>query len=226
MNFESDHKHPARFSDFQKCNYARCPNGGGRGKEGLIPCIQCFGAVMYCDEECMALDRVEHSLACRAELTRQDIIREDTGKPLLKRRLDQRNMNREMNGGPALMAKILSDLSAEEKATCIVLVPLMYDDHVVLNKSSPVKLLKKTDVAHAVKHSNALRQVYAWYLQHQRDRRGEQFVYVCIYTPDMALAEMIALPDVKAGDSAGSDKLEHTYGQCKCFTHRGSKKDE
>jgi hypothetical protein len=219
MNFESEHQHAVRFSEFQKCNYASCPSDS---KEGLTPCLHCFGAVMYCSAECMARDRVEHCLACRREQTRQDVVLQDTKLTLLERRMRQRNMNRQVKGGPELMAKLINDLSAEEKATNVVFVPLMYDDHALLNPKSPIKLVKKTDMPRAVKHSNALRQAYEWYIKHQRDRKGMPFLYVCIYTPDLALAEMIALPD----DESNSDKLEHHISQCQCLTHRGSKQEE
>ena len=166
----------------------------------------------------MLEDRVNHSLACRRELQRQSNILVDTKTPLIERRIHQRNMSRQYNGGPQLMSNILNDLSGDEKANNVVFVPLDYDDKVKMGPKSPMKLVARSDMARAMKNSDALQQAYKWYIKHMRDRFNERFVYVCVYTPDVALVEMIALPDNSKNETG--DKLEHMLCQCSCPTHR------
>lgn len=172
---------------------------------------------MYCSEECMYSDRVDHSLECKRVLHEQVT---SGGRPLIESRVLQRNMSKPHNGGPKLLANLLAELTAAEREKNIVFVPLPFDKSVLLGPKSPVLLLEKPLVVKAMGQSNALKQACEWYLRHQRDRRGESFLYVCIYSPDVAFAEMIALPSDDT--ESASDKLEHIQCQCQCSVHRGS----
>lgn len=164
-------------------------------------------------------DRIEHSIECRITLHKQD----QRPHSLLFDRRAQRNMNRPKGGAPELFWRLVNDLSAEDKATKLVLIPLDIDPSKRLTPASPVRLIKRCEMARAMKNSSALRAVYEWFIKHMRDRRDEPFLYICIYPPDMAFAEGIAVPaDVNLTDesAAQSDRLEHKVCTCACPLHR------
>lgn len=221
MDVVYGHQHPTVFRQFQKCRNPKCCSVANTNDTGFVPCLQCFGAALYCSDTCMWEDRIEHSLECRQTLHAQD-LRPHT---LLADRKTQRNMHRPKGGAPELFWKLACDLSVDDKTNKVVCVPLDINPAVRLTPASPVRLLPRAQLAQAAKGSSAMRAAYEWYVKHVCDRRDELYLYIFIYPPDMAFAEVLAVPnnlDLTDEAAVPDGRLEHKVCTCACALHRCS----
>jgi len=155
------------------------------------PCLTCMGHTSYCSEDCMRLDFPDHSRQCRGVLRSMTRL---ANPPYHARRVKQIAGNGSVRN---LVCHVVRETDQEVLKTSLFFVRVPFDVAAHVELSHPVKRVARTEAAGTMLRSSALFQAtYRKYVEHQLRTRadGVPFLYFFIYSPDMALCFMLALP--------------------------------